>query len=81
MSTMEVIKNLILYRWCGPPQELEKTRAPCKPRTRTKNIQYLEKDIPLPKELWLNASQPVFNVLCEDTVMFYTVRCRPLELA
>jgi hypothetical protein len=81
MSTMEVIKNLILYRWCGPPQELERTRAPCVPRTRTKKIQYLEGDIPLPKELWLNASQPVYNVLCEDAVMFYLVRYRSLELA
>ncbi|KAH9974184.1 hypothetical protein BJV74DRAFT_798906 [Russula compacta] len=73
MSTMEVIKNLILYRWRGPPQELERTRAPCVPRTRAKKIQYLERDILLPKELWLNTSQPVFNVLCEDAVMFYTL--------
>ncbi len=72
---MEVIKNLFTLGWYGPPQELEKAPTMQVPRRSAKKMQFLEKYIPLPKEFQLDASQPVFNVLCEDAVMFYTVRC------
>jgi hypothetical protein len=72
---MEVIKNLFMLRWYGPPQELEKTHTMRGPRKSAKKMQFLEKYILLPKEFRLDASQRVFNVLCEDAVMFYTVRC------
>jgi hypothetical protein len=80
MSAMEAIKDLFLFRWYSPPQELEKAPITDVPPTAAKRMQYLEKDIPLPKEFRLNTSQPVFNVLCEDAVMFYTVRCHPRGL-
>jgi hypothetical protein len=43
-------------------------------------MQYLEKDIPLPVKFWHNTSQPVFNLLCEDAILFYTVRPHLVEL-
>jgi hypothetical protein len=43
-------------------------------RTAAKKLRFLEKDIPLPQELQLDNTRPVFDVLCEDAVMFYTVR-------
>jgi hypothetical protein len=72
---MEVIKNLFMLRWYGPPQELEKAPTMRVPRKSAKKMRFLEKYIPLPKEFRLDASQPIFNVLCDDAVMFYTVRC------
>lgn len=39
-----------------------------------KKLQFLETVIPLPQELQLDNTRPVFDVLCEDAVMFYTVR-------
>jgi len=75
---MEMIKQFFLLGWYGPPRKLEKARTACAPRTATKKLQYLEKDIPLPKEFRLNSSQRVLNVLCEDAVLFYTVRRLPL---
>jgi len=75
---MELIKNSLLLRWYGPHQELEKVpRTTCAPQTKAKKLRYLEKDLPLPKEFRFNPSQPIFNVLCEDAVVFYTV-CRLL---
>jgi hypothetical protein len=80
---MEVIKNLFLFRWDtnSPPQDLEKAPITHEPPTVARKMQYLERDVPLPKEFQLNTSQAVLNVLCEDAIMFYTVRCRPLGLA
>jgi hypothetical protein len=75
MSAMEAVKNLFMLRWYGPPQELEKAPTMRVPRKTAKKMQFLEKYIPLPKEFRLDVSQPVFNVLCDDAVMFYTVRC------
>jgi hypothetical protein len=74
---MEMIKQIFLFGWYGPPLKLEKARTACAPRTATKKLQYLERDIPLPKEFRLNSSQRVLNVLCEDAVLFYTVRRLP----
>jgi hypothetical protein len=71
---MEVMKNLFMLRWYGPPQELGKAPTMRVPRKSAKKMQFLEKYIPVPKEFRLDASQLVFNVLCEDAVMFYTVR-------
>jgi hypothetical protein len=71
---MEAIKDLFPFRWYGPPQELEKAPIPRVPPTAAEKMQYLERDIPLPNEFRHNTSQPVFSVLCEDAVMFYTVR-------
>jgi hypothetical protein len=79
ISAMEVIKNIFMLRWYGPPRELEKAPAMRVPRKPAKKMQFLEKYIPLPKEFWLDASQPVFNVLCDDAVMFYTVRCSSIR--
>lgn len=75
ISAMEVIKDLFMCRWYGPPQELEKSPTMRVRRKSAKKMQFLEKYIPLPKEFQLDGSQPVFNLLCEDAVMFYTV-CR-----
>ena len=75
---MEVIKQIFLLGWYGPPRKLEKARTTCARRTATKKLQYLEKDIPLPKEFRLNPSQRVLSVLCEDAVLFYTVSRLPL---
>jgi hypothetical protein len=72
---MEMMKNLFMLRWYGLPQKPEKAPTMRVPRKSAKKMQFLEKYIPLPKEFRLDASQPVFNVLCEDAVMFYTVRC------
>jgi hypothetical protein len=72
---MEVIKNFFLFRWDSSPlQELEE--APISPVSRiaARKMEFLEKEIPLPEEFRSGASQPVFNVLCEDAIMFYTVR-------
>jgi hypothetical protein len=73
ISAMEVMKNLFMPSWYGPPQEPKKTHTVRVPRNSAKKMQFLEKYIPVPRELRLDASQPVFNVLCEDAVMFYTV--------
>jgi hypothetical protein len=74
---MELIKNFFLLRWYGPHQKPEKVlRTTC---AKAKNLRYLEKDLPLPKVFRFNPSQPIFNVLCEDAVMFYTVRRLPLQ--
>jgi len=71
---MEVVKNLFLLRWYGSSEDLGTTRTTCDPRPTAKRLQYVEKEIPLPKEIWLKASQPVFNALCEDAILFYIVR-------
>ncbi|KAH9052292.1 hypothetical protein EDB87DRAFT_535142 [Lactarius vividus] len=66
MSVTDMIKNLVFGGWNGPPQ----------PRVRgtaVRKLQFLEKDIPLPQELQPDNTQPVFDVLCEDAVMFYTL--------
>jgi hypothetical protein len=73
ISAMEVIMNLFMLRWYGPPQELEKAPTMRVPRKSAKKMRFLEKYIPLPKEFRLDASQPIFNVLCDDAVMFYTL--------
>jgi hypothetical protein len=70
---MKMIKNLFLFGWYSPPQELEKAPITHVLQIVAEKMQYFEKDISLPKEFQLNASQPVFNVLCEDAVMFYTL--------
>ncbi|KAH9960328.1 hypothetical protein BC827DRAFT_410163 [Russula dissimulans] len=70
-SAMEVVKNIFLLRWYGPSQDLPTTRTTCGPRPTAKRLQYVEKEIPLPKELWLKGSKPVFNALCEDALLFY----------
>jgi len=75
MSATEVIKNLFLFRWCGPSQELENLPVSHVPQTAARKMEFLEKEIPLPREFRFSASQPVFNVLCEDAIMFYTVCC------
>ncbi len=67
MSVTDVIKNLVFGRWNGPPQPKGLGIA-------AKKLQFLEKDIPLPQELQFDNTRPVFDVLCEDAVMFYTVR-------
>jgi hypothetical protein len=72
---MEVMKNLFMLGWYGLSQEPEKAPTMLVSRKSAKKMQFLEKYIPLPKEFQLDASQPVFNVLCDDAVMFYTVRC------
>lgn len=66
MSVTEVIKNLVF----GPPQPKVLANVA---RTAPKTLQFLEKDIPLPQKLQLDNTRPVFNVLCEDAVMFYTL--------
>ncbi len=71
---MEVIKNLFTLRLYGPPPALEKAPIMRVPRAARKRMQFLEKYIPLPRKFRLGGSQPVFNVLCEDAIMFYTVR-------
>jgi hypothetical protein len=72
---MEVIKNLFLFRWYTPPQELEEASISHVSQIRARKMEFLEKELPLPEEFRFGASQPVFNVLCEDAIMFYTVRC------
>jgi hypothetical protein len=74
---MEVIKNLFLFRWYSPLQELEDPEASISDVSQitARKMEFLEKEIPLPEEFRFGASQPVFNVLCEDAIMFYTVRC------
>ena len=69
MSVTEVIKNLMFGGWSGPPQSRIEDAA----QTAHK-LQCLEKDIPLPQEMQLDYTRPIFGVLCEDAVMFYTVR-------
>ena len=77
---MESIKNFLLLRWYGPHQKPEKVpRTTCAPQIKVKKLRYLEKDLPLPKEFRLNPSQTIFNVLCEDAVVFYTVRRPQLQ--
>jgi hypothetical protein len=71
MSVTEVIKNLVFGGWSGPPQPRIPDDAA---QTAGNKLQFLEKDIPLPQELRLDNTRPVFDVLCEDAVMFYTVR-------
>jgi hypothetical protein len=71
---MEVIKNLFLFKWYSTPQELEEASISHVSRTAARKMEFLEKEIPLPEEFGSGASQPVFNVLCEDAIMFYTVR-------
>ena len=73
---MEVIKNHLLFRWYNsPPHELEEASISHVSRIGAKRMEFLEKEIPLPEEFRFGASQPVFSVLCEDAIMFYTVRC------
>jgi hypothetical protein len=71
---MEVIKNLFLFRWYSPPQELEEASISYVSQLEARKMEFLEKEIPLPEEFRFGASQPVFNVLCEDAILFYTVR-------
>ncbi|KAI9513471.1 hypothetical protein F5148DRAFT_7683 [Russula earlei] len=71
VSAMELIKNLFL-RLYPSSQELGNAHT-CHSRAAANKLQYLEKEMPLPIELWPNDSKPVFNVLCEDAVMFYTL--------
>ncbi len=73
---MEAVKNLFLFRWYySPPQELEEASISHASQIEARKMEFLEKEIPLPEELFrFGASQPVFNVLCEDAIMFYTVR-------
>ena len=70
MSATDLIKNLVFGKWNGPPRP----RALGIARTAAKNLPFLEKDIPLPQELQFDDTRPVFDVLFEDAVMFYTVR-------
>jgi hypothetical protein len=83
VSAMEIIKTLFTLGWYGTPQALEKAleKAPAMrvPRAAGKRMQFLEKYIPLPRKSRLDDSQPVFNVLCEDAIMFYTVRCSSIR--
>ncbi|KAI0291373.1 hypothetical protein B0F90DRAFT_1823909 [Multifurca ochricompacta] len=72
MSATEMIKSILTLGWYGPA-EPRKSNAGTRPGTARKKLEYLEKDISLPKELHLSDSQPVFNVLCEDAIMFYTL--------
>ena len=69
MSVTEVIKNLVFGGWSITPQPRIEDVA----QTANK-LEFLEKDIPLPQELQLDNTRPIFDVLCEDAVMFYTVR-------
>lgn len=71
---MEVVKNLFLFRWYGPQRDPEKAPISHVPQFAARKMKFLEKEIPLPEEFKLGGSQPVFNVLCEDAIMFYTVR-------
>ncbi|KAF8494827.1 hypothetical protein F5888DRAFT_604610 [Russula emetica] len=57
----------------SPPQELEEASISHVSQIAARKMEYLEKDIPLPEEFRIGASQPVFNVLCEDAIMFYTI--------
>ncbi|KAH8982861.1 hypothetical protein EDB86DRAFT_2834202 [Lactarius hatsudake] len=70
MSVTDVIKNLVFGGWNGPSQPKVRGTAA---RTAVKKLQFLEKDIPLPQELQFDNTRPVFDVLCEDAVMFYTL--------
>jgi len=72
---MEVIKNIFLFRWYSPPQELEEASVSHVSQVAARKMEFLEKEISLPEEFRFSASQPVFNVLCEDAIMSYTVRC------
>jgi hypothetical protein len=79
---MEVIKNLFLFRWYhspGPSQELEEASILPVSQIGARKMEFLEKEIPIPEEFRIGASQPVFNVLCEDAIMFYTVRCSSIS--
>ena len=76
---MEVVKNLFLFRWYSGPsqaQGLEEASVSRVPQieARKMEFQFLEKEISLPEEFKFGASRPVFSVLCEDAIMFYTVR-------
>jgi hypothetical protein len=73
---MEVIKNLFLFRWYTPPQELDDASRSIShvSQIAARKMELLEKEIPLPEEFRFGASQPAFIVLCEDAIMFYTVR-------
>jgi hypothetical protein len=76
---MDMIKEFFLLKWYGPPQKPETPRTACAPRTAAKKLQYLENDLLLPKAFRFNPSQPVHNLLCENAVLFYTVRRLPLK--
>ncbi len=69
MSVTDVIRNFVFGRWNRPIQ----SKALGIADVGTK-LQVLEKDIPVPQELQLDNTRPVFVLLCEDAVMFYTVR-------
>jgi hypothetical protein len=73
---MEVVKNIFLFRWSrySTPQELEEASISHVSRIAARKMEFLETEIPLPEEFRSGTSQPVFNVLCEDAIMFYTVR-------
>ena len=73
MSVTDMIKNLVFGGWKGPPRSRVLDIADVA-RTADKKLQFLEKDIPLPQELQLDNTRPVLDLLCEDAVMFYTVR-------
>jgi len=72
---MGMIKNLLLFRWYSPPQELEEATIEHVPQIAARKMEFLENEISLPKEFRFGASRPVFNVLIEDGIVFYTVRC------
>jgi len=72
MSVTELIKNLVFGGWIGPPQP-RVLGITDDSRTAVKKLRFLEKDIPLPQEMQLDNTRPVFDVLCEDAVMFYTL--------
>lgn len=70
-----MIKNQLLFRRYGPLQELVEASISHPSQTAAKNMSFLEREIPLPEEFRSGASQPVFSILCEDAIMFYTVCC------
>ena len=75
MSVTDVIKHLVFGGWSGPSQPRVLGIADDDDaRTAGNKLQFFEKDIPLPQEMRLDHTRPIFDLLCEDAVMFYTVR-------
>lgn len=68
-----MIKDHLLFRRYGPPRELMEASISPVSQIAAKKMRFLEKEILLPEEFRSGASQPVFNILCEDAIMFYTV--------
>ena len=73
LSVTDAIKNVVSGGWDSLTHSRVLGIAGVA-RTADKKLQFLEKAIPFPQELQFDNTQPVFDLLCEDAIMFYTVR-------